>query len=84
MNTQAHLADLLLRNAGHGGLWEWAMDERRTVSPPPWDTLAYRLTARTDGTIQVRGAMLRRWVSAAESERATPTKPPADDDASGA
>lgn len=69
MSTQATLADLLLRESGHGGLWEWAMDQRRSVRPAPWDEVAYRLTQETGGKIQIRGAMLRKWVEAAEIER---------------
>lgn len=71
MSTQAKLADLLLREAGKGGLWEWAMDERRSVSPAPWDEVAQRLTEATDGDIKIGGAMLRRWVSDAEAKKCT-------------
>ncbi|MDN5685859.1 MAG: hypothetical protein L0G94_04135 [Brachybacterium sp.] len=71
MSTQAKLADLLLREAGRGGLWEWAMDERRSVSPAPWDEVAQRLAEVTDGDIKIGGAMLRRWVSDAEAKKRT-------------
>lgn len=63
------LADLLLREAGYGGLWEWAMDQRRSVRPAAWDDVAKELNVVTDGKIQVRGAMLRLWVIAAEQAR---------------
>lgn len=69
MSTQARLADLLLRNAGQGGLWAWAMDERRTVDPPSWDVLAERLEKVTEGSVHVGGVQLRRWVRAAEAAR---------------
>lgn len=69
MSVQARLADALLREKGHGGLWEWAMDQRRSVRPLPWDEVATRLTDVTDGEIQVKGVMLRKWVTAAEAER---------------
>lgn len=45
------------------------MGERRSVRPPNWDELAYRLTAATDGEIQIKGEMLRKWLLAAEAER---------------
>jgi hypothetical protein len=69
MSARATLADHLLREAGHGGLWEWAMDQRRTVSPPSWELLADRLADETEGAIRVRGTMLRRWIAAAEAQR---------------
>lgn len=69
MNTQATLADLLLREADRGGLWEWAMDERRSVRPPNWDELAYRLAIVTDGAVTIKGDMLRKWLLAAEASR---------------
>lgn len=69
MSTQAMLADSLLRLDGHGGLWEWAMDQRRSVKPANWDEVAKRLALATDGKVQVQGVMLRRWVIAAEAER---------------
>lgn len=45
------------------------MGERRSVRPPNWDELAYRLTAATDGEIQIKGEMLRKWLLTAEAER---------------
>lgn len=69
MSTQALLADSLLRLDGHGGLWKWAMEQRKSVNPPPWDEVADRLAEATGGKIKVRGQMLRRWVLAAEQER---------------
>lgn len=45
------------------------MTQRRSVTPPPWDEVAERLTEATGGKIHVRGQMLRRWVVAAEAER---------------
>ena len=71
MTPNADRADLLLRHAGHGGLWEWAMEQRRSVRPPNWGELAYRLVVDTDGAVQVKGEMLRKWLLAAESERGT-------------
>lgn len=71
MTPNADRADLLLRQAGHGGLWEWAMEQRRSVRPPNWGELAYRLVVDTDGAVQVKGEMLRKWLLAAESERGT-------------
>lgn len=71
MSTQAKLADLLLREAGRGGLWEWAMDERRSVTPAPWDDVAKRLAEVTDSEIKIGGAMLRRWVLDAETKKRT-------------
>lgn len=62
-------AERSLVDAGYGGLWEWAMRERRSVRPPNWDELAYRLAAATDGEIQIKGEMLRKWLLAAEAER---------------
>ncbi|MGP5681353.1 hypothetical protein, partial [Brachybacterium alimentarium] len=62
MTPNADRADLLLRQAGHGGLWEWAMEQRRSVRPPNWGELAYRLVVDTDGAVQVKGEMLRKWL----------------------
>lgn len=47
------------------------MEQRRSVRPPNWSELAYRLVVDTDGAIQVKGEMLRKWLLAAESERGT-------------
>ncbi len=46
------------------------MDQRRSVTPAPWDDVAQRLVRETDGEVQVRGQMLRRWVQRAEQDRA--------------
>lgn len=62
------MADALLRASGDGGLWEWAMDQRRSVTPPNWDEVARRLSVATDGKISIRGDMLRKWLLAAEAE----------------
>lgn len=70
MRSQAPYADLLLRSSGHGGLWEWAMDQRRSVRPPNWAQLAERLAAETQGAVVVKGDMLRKWLLAAEDARA--------------
>lgn len=69
MKSQAPYADLLLRQAGRGGLWEWAMDQRRSVRPMSWSELADRLTGETEGRVQVKGEMLRKWLIAAEDAR---------------
>lgn len=45
------------------------MDERRSVRPPNWDELAYRLAAATGGAVQIKGEMLRKWLLTAEAER---------------
>lgn len=71
MRSQAPYADLLLRSSGHGGLWEWAMDQRRSVRPPNWAQLAERLAAETQGAVVVKGDMLRKWLLAAEDARAS-------------
>lgn len=68
MKSHAPYADLLLRLAGHGGLWEWAMEERRSVRPPNWTELARRLSCTTDGAVTVKGEMLRKWLLAAEAD----------------
>lgn len=70
MSFQSRLADLLLRDAGRGGLWLWAMAERRSVNPPSWDELAGRLQEVTGGEISVGGVQLRRWMKEAEDARA--------------
>ncbi|WP_157085737.1 hypothetical protein [Devriesea agamarum] len=70
MSDKARLADLLLRTSGHGGLWEWAMDERRCVQPPNWNEVSARLTVATDGQVAVSGEVLRKWLLAAEAQRA--------------
>lgn len=69
MSTQAVLADILLRDAGHGGLWEWAMNQRRAVRPPNLEEVAHRLVDATDGRVKVGGDMLRKWLLAAEIEQ---------------
>jgi hypothetical protein len=69
MRSQAPYADLLLRQSGHGGLWEWAMEQRRSVRPPNWAELAERLAAETHGAVVVKGEMLRKWLLAAEVAR---------------
>lgn len=69
MRSQAPYADLLLRLSGHGGLWEWAMEQRRSVRPPNWAELAERLAAETEGAVVVKGDMLRKWLLAAEDAR---------------
>ena len=69
MSARAILADALLRVSGDGGLWEWAMDQRRSVKPANWDEVARRLALATDGEISIRGDMLRKWLLAAEAER---------------
>jgi len=71
MRSQAPYADLLLRLSGHGGLWEWAMEQRRSVRPPNWAELAERLAAETEGAVVVKGDMLRKWLLAAEDARAS-------------
>jgi hypothetical protein len=73
MSTQARLADVLLQKAGHGGLWEWAMDQRRSANPAPWDDVAVALAGATNGEVQVQGRILRRWVIAAEEQRESGT-----------
>ncbi|MGO2585820.1 MAG: hypothetical protein ACTH9F_10800 [Brachybacterium tyrofermentans] len=47
------------------------MVQRRSVRPPNWNELAYRLLVDTDGEVQIKGEMLRKWLLAAESERGT-------------
>lgn len=69
MRSQAPYADLLLRLSGHGGLWDWAMEQRRSVRPPNWAELAERLATETDGAVVVKGDMLRKWLLAAEDAR---------------
>lgn len=69
MRSQAPYADLLLRLSGHGGLWDWAMEQRRSVRPPNWAELAERLAMETDGAVAVKGDMLRKWLLAAEDRR---------------
>ena len=69
MRTQAPYADLLLRLSGHGGLWDWAMEQRRSARPPNWAELAERLAMETDGDVAVKGDMLRKWLLAAEDRR---------------
>ena len=69
MRTQVPYADLLLRLSGHGGLWDWAMEQRRSARPPNWDELAERLAMETDGAVAVKGDMLRKWLLAAEDRR---------------
>lgn len=69
MRSQAPYADLLLHQLGHGGLWEWAMEQRRSVRPPNWAELAERLAAETDGAVIVKGEMLRKWLLTAEDAR---------------
>lgn len=69
MRSQAPYADLLLQLSGHGGLWEWAMEQRRSVRPPNWAELAERLAAETEGAVVVKGDMLRKWLLAAEDAR---------------
>ena len=68
MRTKAKLADLLLREAGHGGLLPWAMEQRRRVKPPNWDEVAERLESATSGDVEVSGEILRKWLIAAEAE----------------
>ncbi|MGP9747221.1 hypothetical protein [Brachybacterium sp. AOP29-B2-41] len=74
MRSQAPYADLLLRQSGHGGLWEWAMGQRRSVRPPNWAELAVRLTTETEGAVVVKGDMLRKWLLAAEDTRTGSTE----------
>ena len=69
MRSQAPYADLLLRLSGHGGLWDWAMEQRRSVRPPNWAELAERLVTETEGAVVVKGDMLRKWLLAAEDAR---------------
>ncbi|GAA1303176.1 hypothetical protein GCM10009591_05880 [Brachybacterium tyrofermentans] len=45
------------------------MVQRRSVRPPNWNELAYRLLVDTDGEVQIKGEMLRKWLLAAEAER---------------
>lgn len=60
MRSQALYADLLLQLSGHGALWEWAMEQRRSVRPPNWAELAERLAAETEGSVVVKGDILGR------------------------
>ena len=69
MRTQVPYADLLLRLSGHGGLWDWAMEQRRSARPPNWTELAERLAMETDGAVAVKGDTLRKWLLAAEDRR---------------
>lgn len=69
MRTQVPYADLLLRLSGHGGLWDWAMEQRRSARPPNWAELAERRAMETDGAVAVKGDMLRKWLLAAEDRR---------------
>lgn len=71
MRSQAPYADLFLRMSGHGGLWEWALGQRRSVRPPNWAELSARLAAETDGAVVVKGEMLRKWLLAAEDARSS-------------
>ncbi|MGP5097363.1 hypothetical protein ACTXJ1_04980 [Brachybacterium alimentarium] len=47
------------------------MEQRRTVRPPNWGELAYRLLMDTGGAVQIKGEMLRKWLLVAEAERDT-------------
>lgn len=47
------------------------MVQRRSVRPPNWNELAYRLVMDTDGVVQIKGEMLRKWLLAAEAKRST-------------
>lgn len=71
MRSPAPYADLLLRQSGHGGLWEWAMEQRRFVRPPSWAKVADQLALETGGAVVVKGEMLRKWLLAAEETRAS-------------
>lgn len=75
MRSQAPYADLLLRTSGHGGLWEWAMEQRRSVRPANWADLAERLATETEGEVAVKGEMLRKWLLEAEDARRSSDKP---------
>ncbi len=46
------------------------MEQRRSVRPPNWAELAERLAEETEGAVQVKGEMLRKWLLAAEDTRA--------------
>ena len=69
MTTSARIADILLTQKGYPGLYDWAMDQRRSVRPATWDEVALSLRAAADEKINVRGQMLRRWGEAAEQAR---------------
>jgi len=45
------------------------MDQRRSVRPMSWSELADRLTRETEGRVQVKGEMLRKWLIVAEDAR---------------
>lgn len=51
------------------------MDQRRSVRPMSWSELADRLARETDGRVQVKGEMLRKWLLSAEAARAAQLTP---------
>lgn len=72
MTTNARIADILLTQKGYDGLYDWAMDQRRRVSPPSWEQVATALAQETEGEVKVRGQMLRIWLLRIEAERLHP------------
>lgn len=69
MTTTAKYADALLRERGHGGLYEWAMIQRARVRPPSYEEVAVLLRHATGGEVEIGGQMLRRWLLQLEIER---------------
>lgn len=60
MSTKQMLADVILEP--EGGLYEWAMKQRRGVQPKPWDQVAEDLGHATDGRVETTGRQLRQWL----------------------
>lgn len=60
MSTKQMLADVLLEDSG--GLYEWAMAQRRGVTPKSWDQVAAVLGEETEGRVKTTGRQLRAWL----------------------
>lgn len=68
MSTKQMLADALL--AESGGLYEWAMDQRRAVRPSSWDEVAAALAEATEMRVVTSGRQLRTWLAEIEEAEA--------------
>lgn len=73
MTTSARIADILLTQKGYPGLYDWAMDQRRSVRPATWDEVALSLRAATDEKLTFAAKCFADGVKL-PSKRVSPTR----------
>lgn len=67
--AKAVLADLLLREKGHGSLDEFVRVRRLRMQPMSWEQIASELVEVTDGRVVVSGSTIRLWFLSDDTEQ---------------